>query len=482
MTGDSGATSTRGTRRSWLPRLKEGLESSHLFLWVAGIVRRERIKLAKLLDPGPEPDLEWEFFLTEPLRCARELRERLPITEDMYLHVAGQAIGDARAYVLYTALDEVMKCSLWLMRMREFLQGEPADPRAGVVERLLHAHLEEEQHAHARRLLEVLITLVSFSTTNEEQYYRHLLALEVLDDRVSGLEDLKEFWDAPSANIDHAIEVQRHLVGDLEKRMDLKRCWYLRERKPIGVAASLRAGRILSSTRSRLKDALPLMSNNEKMVTGFSYAAAYGRTSESVHYSVQQVNWQMSVEDDLSGRSHLAFLSIAILGRVDRLLGQTNISAVERLLRVFGQTESNPLFDRATRQSRIAVGDFVLAHGALGEVLEDRTSRYGNRSFRVRFLAERPIPTISEDWFPAIHIHLFYTRAQFFEAVRSMAASGRLPPEIGTQMAELEHSDLQSILGKSLSKIWQLGLRTWVHEDMRRRAEAERQTRKRPRG
>jgi hypothetical protein len=86
------------------------------------------------------------IFLSEPLRCAQELRDSLAIDEPMYLHTAGQAVGDARAYGIYTALDEVVKVALWLMRMREFLQGEAVDPRGGVIERLLQEQPQSVVH------------------------------------------------------------------------------------------------------------------------------------------------------------------------------------------------------------------------------------------------------------------------------------------------------------------------------------------------
>src|SRR2546426_564809 len=63
-------------------------------------ITRVRRWLAKRIDPGPAIPPEGEFFISQALRGATVLRERLGITEELYLTVAGQALADARAYVL----------------------------------------------------------------------------------------------------------------------------------------------------------------------------------------------------------------------------------------------------------------------------------------------------------------------------------------------------------------------------------------------
>jgi len=441
---------------------------------LSDILRPVRGCLAKWFDPGPEPDPEWEFFIGHPLQAAKELRERLAIDEGMYLHAHGQVVGDPRAYVLYTALDEVMKTSLWFIRMRELLQGEVSDPRAGVIERLLHTHLQEEQNARSRRLLEVLITLVNCSATNEQEYFRHLLALELLDSELASKKDLEEFWNCPSENLKSSIKRQLQLISEIEQKVDLAKCWYLRERKPISKQGKLRPGFVLEGARRRLLSAFPSMTNNERMLFGFSYAASYGHASESIHYSPDQMDWRMSVEDDLSGKAYLGMLCLAIIARCDQLIGKVDVDHVRKLISVFERSEENPIFELATRRPRIKAGDFVLAYGYLGEVLEIRESRYGYQSFRVKYIAERPLPDVAEDWFTAMRMQLFYTRQQFFDHMRTMIDQGKLPTDVLDGMKQLKNEELQKILAASLTDVWKLGLGAWVREDQRRRGEQAR--------
>src|SRR5687767_887252 len=92
-------------------------------------IARWRTIVAKRIDPGAPEDPSWDIPINFGLRGAAELRGRLNIDEETYLTVAGQALGNARDYIVYTALDEVEKTAMYLMRLRELLQGEPIKPR-----------------------------------------------------------------------------------------------------------------------------------------------------------------------------------------------------------------------------------------------------------------------------------------------------------------------------------------------------------------
>jgi hypothetical protein len=69
---------------------------------------------------------------------------------------------------------------------------------------------------------------------------------------------------------------------------------------------------------------------------------------------------------------------------------------------------------------RIKVGDFVVARGLLGEVMEIAKSDYEYRSFRVLFLDGSPVPDLTEDWFRARDVVLFLSREKLNEGMKHL--------------------------------------------------------------
>lgn len=425
-------------------------------------IRRSRRKLAKAIEPvGFDPDPKWDIPIDLGLRGASGLRKCLKIEEQTYLHVAGQALYDAKAYVLYTALDEVKKTSMYLMRLREFFGGPPVSPRTDRLSRLAITHIIEEEDARVRRLLEVLVVLILFESTNDQPYYRHLLLLEELEDLLGANMDLQEFYGARSANIDDSIDNQIQWIRKLENEIDLARCWYLNSKKPLADRNKLRPGGILSNIRTRLKLAMQTMTEFEKVIFGFSYAGFYGRASESIHYSVNRHDFRLQPGEEQKEVQGLGLLILAILDRCHKLLGRPDVPETNRVASLLDKNQPTALVHSFAVRD-IQVGDFVLAYGDLAEVLEIRESPYGYRSYRVCYLAEKPKPEIQEDWFPARYVQRFYTRAQFMQNLHRMVAAGELPGDIGEGMGSLSDEELQPIIRRSLIETWKAGLRDWV--------------------
>lgn len=420
-----------------------------------------RRALAKAIEPADsETDCRWRLPIDLSLQGAKALRKQLSIDEPDYLFVAGPAWQDCRAYVLYTALDEVKKCAIYLMRLREPLEGPPVSPRDDRVSRLMISQILEEQNARERRLIELLLTLILFETTNSQEYFRDLLLLEDLDDLLSSNADLEEFYGARSSNIDNSISQRVAEIRQVEGTIDLSRAWYRAKRTPLPHQDRLRPGSLLSSVRSRVRTALPLMSARERLLVGFSYAG-YGQASESIHYSTNPRDYRLRPGQAQGKVFNLGLINFAILERCHALLGRPGVAIIARLSESLQRTEPSELVHRATVRD-IQQGEFVLAYGDLGEVIEVCNSQYGYRSYHVRYLAEKPIPAIQEDWFPAYYVQPFYTREQFLKRLQEMVASGRMPAEAADMMGRMTDAELQPLIRASLTDTWKLGLREWV--------------------
>jgi hypothetical protein len=123
--------------------------------------------------------------------------------------------------VIYTALDEVKKTSMQLVRLTESLDDQPLSPRSDRLDRLLVTQVIEEREARVRRLLEVLVMLILFEGTNEQPYYRHLLLLERLRGMLSEKDDIKEFFGISNTNLDDSIAMEVRWIEEVRSSLTL---------------------------------------------------------------------------------------------------------------------------------------------------------------------------------------------------------------------------------------------------------------------
>lgn len=405
-----------------------------------------------------------ELFLAFGWPGASELRALLPMDEEMFIRVSGIAHPDGRAYILYGALDEVEKALMQLMRLQDWIEGKRADPGEDRLSRLAITHIVEEERARARRLIELLVLLVLFETTNENPYYQHLIAVEELRDHLYHNLDLEEFHGARSANVDYSVHWTTERVIERQKEIDIRRAWYLQNRVRLSSSPRLSPRKLsrrlkAPSMRDLIKAALPLMSAHEKIHFGTSYDEAYSHPSESVHFGVIPNAHSLGEDADVGGATRVGLLAMNILDRVHRLLGRPSAPLVEKIVAGLAHPRA-PEYLFMWTQREIEVGDFVLAGRHLAEVLEIQTSDFGNRSYRIRFLAERPIPDILEDWYQARYVYRLYNRG---EVLRKLDRFGdKLPPAVVALMRSARPEELQLLLREIMPTVWKSGLREWA--------------------
>jgi len=382
----------------------------------------------------------------------------LSIDEAKYLLFAGQALDDCRSYVLYIALDEVKKTSIHLMRLRDLLDEKDTTRQFGKtdrIDRLLTTSVLEEQQMRVRRLLELLVTLILFSTTNEQSYYRHLLLLEDLEQSLSENNDLQEFWGQKSANINDHIMSQIQWIRQIESEINLNLCWYLLNRSPIQASNKLRPGYIMSNFRSRLREALPLMTDPERISAGYTYNWVYGSSSEAIHYRSNRSDYRIRPNELMFNVKRLGFLINLILDRCYHLLDKPDAPRFRRISESLERSDSSAIIHAATVGTE-EVGDFVLVHGDIAEIMEIKESQYGYRTYRVHYLAEKPKQNIPDDWIPAPYIQVFYPKQRFLKKWGSYVKSGDLPTDIRIVLANLTEEEIQLALRYSMRDVWKM--------------------------
>ncbi len=395
-------------------------------------------------DNARDPHLDWYPKLLIP--ASRTLREVLSIDEEAFRRYTFH--GAPRDFVFWTALDEVEKTAMVLMRLHEFLGDEPikAGTPADSTERTAIGIVLEEERLRARRLCELLTELVLFGQKDEPAYYAHFLLLNELCGASGFNADLREFHGAESAWVNATIDRATVAIRALEPKIDPGLAWYATYTPPIDPS---KWKRLRSSARQRLKRALPLMADFERLAMGTTYEEAFGLPSASIHYTAGADAAASTGEarSEIAEATKIGMLGLCVVRRCWTLLGRPHGVAVEQVARVLdANTEASRYVELLNQGKKVAVGDFVLARGFLGEVMEDVTSPYGYRSLRVELLAERPVPQLGGDWFRVRDVVLLFAREKL---------QARVAKLLGGKLTLTETADLRS----SVLAAWNLGLR-----------------------
>ena len=148
-----------------------------------------------------------DFYCSIAFKAAPELRNALKIDEVAFRRMAPSAWHDPRPAFVYRVLDEVQKAGICIHDWFETLKDdEVAANPADHMTRLMHQWLLDEQNFRARKLTEVLVDLICFSSTNEPEYYRDYLRLRELDATVRSLIDQDEFFGFRRRNSEHSVD------------------------------------------------------------------------------------------------------------------------------------------------------------------------------------------------------------------------------------------------------------------------------------
>lgn len=401
---------------------------------------------------------KWKFFAATLVRAPADLQQHLGIDEDGFRLVAGPAHADARAYFLYGALDEIRQAGIAIMQWEDSLAPNTPDATDDGVLRVILETFAADQSLRIRKLVEALVDLVSFSTTNENEYFRHLLLLQDLSDLRSTMVDLDEFYSAPSENLRSAAERTFEEIAEVEGAVELARCWYRKEPVPLR-DAEVHPANILSSTRVRLRNALPCMTATEKAAIGLSYDRVFGEASRDIHFRPSASRRAVDLDLMVKGISHVAVLGLNAIVRAQRLIDAVPDGANAQLRAAFDANTYPEQLIASLTGGRASVGDFVLAAGDLAEVVDSATSSFGYESYRVQYLAERPLPNVEQDWMLAQHTQRLYTVDEFVAGLDVLVADGTVPESVRDRIREMPVERKREAVREALKAVWAAGLR-----------------------
>ncbi len=392
------------------------------------------------------------------LRCGDALKKASRLNEDSYLKVPPLNHDNPRNFFLYAVSDEIQKAAISAFKWSELLSTEPLDTKkieTDAVTRNICEHLLEEQNSRIRRLSELLVDLICFSTTNKQEYFRYYLLLYELDHHVSIASDLREYWAANCYNFHHSIQLFHDEIRNVEKDINLKEVWFLRSARAIPDVHELRPGTIFASASKRIKLALLNASKGERIILGLSYSLGYGRESRDIHFTPIPTNWwrvEWSALERNVDRSIL--LGMNIIKRAWSLMEIAPEGEIERLLNNLEQaTEWETEYHRITNPE-FQAGDLVLVDGYPAEVIAVEKSRYGYQSFKVKYLAKSHIPGIESDTFPGRYIQLVFKSVNPDTDIAELFNKGHIPQDIYDLLIRMPPDEWKDEMRKVVVDRW----------------------------
>jgi hypothetical protein len=394
-----------------------------------------------------------KFFTQVALAGSQELRSHLPLNETHYLRLTLEAQADARTYFMYSVLDSVYQAGVAMMRWEDLVPDDQNEATKGgaIEERLINEALANEGAMWTRRLIEALTTLICFSATNEEAYYRHWLFLDQLESFNYKRKDQKDYFACESKSLSNWIDKTTAKVREIEQAIDFNRAWYLKAKRALPTTPP---PSLLHGFAGILRIAIPLASPREKVALGMSYQH-FSRVSGDIHFTVGE-KWYERTESGLAGHfSHCSILVQAILMRVIELASLKPTGLCAQMIRVYG---NNHVLDEGSRHmtgGRAKVGDFAVVGQGLARVLRVNTSAYGYESYTVRFLADPPaLDVVEDDVLPFRFRRLFAAEKIKQSVIELLQQHSKAPISEEERRRNVEES-----IEDSVKEAWNLGLR-----------------------
>ena len=387
-----------------------------------------------------------DFFVDICIRGANDLRSFLKMDDTGYTRVFFTAHQDARRYYIYGVLDELEKAGVALMGYEEVLK-DTSGVTHDRVSRNITLSIVDQQMVWVRKLTEIMADLILFTGTNSQDYYRHFLLVSHLDNLKKVIADTKEFFASENLNHKHQRDEAIKEIERLEKTMQLSTCWHLQPKRGGGVHSGVKG--LLAPFKDKLQKALLKADPDQKLTLGITYGSTYGKSSQSLHPNLANPDPEVEVKDIEIGIAKIGTLAAHILILCRKLIkDRRRKGMVAQLARVFRKNEYPAQLLKRRVNPGIKKGDFVIAYGDMAEVVKIIRSKYGYRSFKVRYLGKPPLEHIPVDTFPAMFVRKYYDRKFLADQVKQKIRET-------TPDMRIDSRQIADSLRKTMSDMWE---------------------------
>jgi hypothetical protein len=363
-----------------------------------------------------EEEKLWDFCLAVGVQGAEELRKELGLDELNFRRLAPNLNREPKRYFLYRVLDEIQKAALKIAYWREYLSEEDPDK----LQRIDYETIIDDQQFRARKLAEVLVDAILFSTTNDQAHYGDYFFLYELNECARSQEDRHEFFGFHNKNSEWSANWLCEEIRSLEKAgLDPKSRWYIKDGNLLNEKWT-KKGVPFSSFRDRYKRILPIAFPSELTVLGKSYVHAYGM-SKDVHFTPHDTSSGFSEDEIRRGVDRVGLLVLALVIRCQHLLGRVPEGVNKRYREMHDSNTEPAELAGSLKRKPADVGDIVWIQGDYAEVLNVTTSKYGYPAYHVQYIDRAPLGDVPEDWFGGFEVRLVAKRAQIEKAADAVA-------------------------------------------------------------
>lgn len=388
-------------------------------------------------------------------RPAQEIRKTLRISEHDYCMISPVSFGHPRDLYIYGVLDELEKAGMAVIRYEELLEDEGKDVDVDDrIKRNLFVAIRDEQNLYIRKLTEMLAELSNFQETNTQDYFGHYFIVKALDDERKKIASMQKYYGCEDVN---AVEFKDALIRDIQRAeskgtIDLAKCWYLASRRPGEFSK-----RKIASFDRILETAIGQSKNTaEKIALGISYYTAYSIPSQGVHLNIGNSGHDVSKKDLETGIAHMGLISSHILVKCRKLLGHRRkgwVSFIKKVLETNRKENGN---FRKQLNPKIDVGDFVLIGNEIAQVKKTKISRFGYKSFFIKYIAPSCNLVHKENWALAVHVRLYVQRKKIAKDVHKL-----LSEDGGPEPSKIKIN--KSILGTVIHMWEDMGQKEYYH-------------------
>ena len=369
------------------------------------------VNSAKPGDPDAYSKEAIEFFISQPLKLSDRFMKKIYADDQFYRQARYAFVADAKQLFLYGCARQVKKACISLAQREDFVTEVPKEEDGNeTLGREIIESVSDEQNLWIRKLIEILVNLINFKNMNINEAYRIFLSAENLDLFLGKQKDFRDFYGFTSGNVHSSVQDYRERIHNDLKSLGMEKIWFLDGRKLNGDYPS-----VFASILSRYKSALPVASDDEKLVLGATYHHVFSMASLSAHASIGSLPIRISFQSTRSNVAHISILSQHIMSLANHLMGFEESESIEKLMTL--GSNAPDLMKKYKR--RFDVADLVLAYGDLAEVLELKESPFGYTSYKIKYLGRPPLPELPEDWLPSeeiVRILKKSTIRQFWEA------------------------------------------------------------------
>lgn len=404
---------------------------------------------------NPKYKLFWDYAVDIGFKAGHALRKQLHLDEDNFRFRAPYSHKNSRNVYVYRAIDEVQKAASCLMRWKKFFSDADKSSYTKDVEkqmmRITEQAVFDEQSLRCRKLRESLVDTILFLNTNEDIYFKDYFYLYELYEYEMYQTDREEFYGFTNRNTEAHIQWLRGCIGKLERAgLHLNKRWYLIDTKPITSLKKV----VLSSFRSRYKKISIEQGPEIITLLAKSYSHAYGE-SRDIHFSASDTSHSFNEDSPLREATTVALLVIHLIVKLQELSliedNQLNdiLSGIRSKI-----TEQEPYTELITPQA--CVGDYVLAWGDLGQVIEERKSKYGYFSYHVRYIDKPPLENITDDWFASFEIKRLGSKVELLEKVKSIISKHCGTDIDVCKIASVDDTRFEQCLRQSIHEVLKL--------------------------